>query len=238
VKLDILVFSAHPDDAELACSGTILNQVAKGNKVGIVDFTEGELGTRGSAPLRLKEAEEAGKILGLSVRRNLKLRDGFFQNEEKDLLEIIKQIRAFKPTVVFANAIEDRHPDHGRAAELAERACFLSGLVKIETELDGRPQEAWRPSFVYHYIQDRFIKPDFIVDISLQFEKKLDAIRAFKSQFYDPNDSSPNTYISSPEFMEFLRARAEEYGHAIGVKYGEGFTTYRKLGIDNIFDLK
>ena len=238
MKLDILVLAAHPDDAELACSGTILSHVAKGYKVGIVDLTQGELGTRGSAELRLIEAEESAKILGISVRKNLKLRDGFFQNDEKDLLEIVKQIRAYRPTIVFANAIEDRHPDHGRAGELAERACFLSGLIKIETELDGRSQDAWRPSFVYHYIQDRYIKPDFIVDISSYYEKKLQSIRAFKSQFYDPNESAPNTYISSPEFLDFLKARAEEFGHAIGVKYGEGFTSYRKLGVDDVFGLK
>lgn len=238
MKLDILVLAAHPDDAELACSGTILSHVARGFKVGIVDLTVGELGTRGNGPLRLEEAANSAKILGLSARKNIGLRDGFFQNEEKDLLEIIKQIRAFQPTIVFANAIEDRHPDHGRASELAERACFLSGLIKIESELDGTKQSAWRPKYIYHYIQDRYIKPDFIVDISKFYDKKLEAIKAFKSQFYDPANPSENTYISSPEFLDFLRARAEEFGHAIGVKYGEGFTSYRKIGIDDVTSLK
>jgi N-acetylglucosamine malate deacetylase 1 len=237
VKLDILVLAAHPDDAELACAGTILSHVAKGYKVGVVDLTQGELGTRGNAELRLQEAEESAKILGLSARQNIKLRDGFFQNEEKDLIEIIKQVRLYQPTIVLANAIEDRHPDHGRASELAERACFLSGLIKIETTLNGRPQVAWRPSFIYHYVQDRYIKPDFVVDITPYYEKKVEAIKAFKSQFFDPAASSPNTYISSPEFLEFIRARAEEYGHSIGVKYGEGFTTYRKIGVNNLFNL-
>jgi N-acetylglucosamine malate deacetylase 1 len=238
VKLDILVFAAHPDDAELACGGTILSHVAMGYKVGVIDFTQGELGTRGSAELRLVEAEDSAKILGLSVRKNIKLRDGFFQNEENDLLEIVKQIRVYQPSIVLANAIEDRHPDHGRGAELAERACFLSGLIKVKTELEGRPQLAWRPSFIYHYIQDRYIKPDIVVDISLYYDKKLEAIKAFRSQFYDPDSSSPNTYISSPEFLDFLRARAEEHGHSIGVKYGEGFTSYRKIGVENLFTLK
>ena len=238
MKLDLLVLAAHPDDAELGCAGSILSHVAKGYKVGVIDFTHGELGTRGSAPLRLKEAEDSAKILGLSVRKNLGLRDGFFQNDEKDLLEIVKQIRQYQPTIIFANAIEDRHPDHGRASELAERACFLSGLIKIETELDGKAQQAWRPSFVYHYIQDRYIKPDFVVDISLHYNKKVESILAFKSQFYDPNESSPNTYISSPEFLDFIKARAEELGHSIGVKFGEGFTSYRKLGVDDVFSLK
>jgi len=238
VKLDILVLAAHPDDGELACSGTILSHVAKGYKVGIIDFTQGELGTRGSAELRLQEAEESAKILGLSVRKNISLRDGFFQNEEKDLLEIIKQIREYQPTIVLANAVEDRHPDHGRASELSERACFLSGLIKVETKLNGRPQAAWRPSFIYHYIQDRYIKPDFVTDITPYFEKKIEAIKAFKSQFYDPSSASPDTYISSPEFLEFIRARAEEYGHSIGVKYGEGFTTFRKVGVNDLFDLR
>jgi len=238
VKLDILVFAAHPDDAELACSGTILSHIAKGYKIGIVDLTVGELGTRGSGPLRLIEAQEAAKILGLSVRKNMNFRDGFFQVDESHLLELVKEIRTYRPEIIFANAIEDRHPDHGRGGEIIERACFLSGLVKVETEDNGVPQEAWRPKFVYHYIQDRYIKPDFVVDITPFFDKKIEAIRAFKSQFFDPSNASPNTYISSPEFLDFIRARAEEMGHSIGVKYGEGFTSYRKIGVDDVFSLK
>lgn len=238
MKLDILVFAAHPDDAELGCSGTILSHIAKGYKVGIIDLTMGELGTRGSGPLRLEEAEEAARIMGVYVRRNLYFRDGFFEADENHILRVIKEIRTFQPEIVFANAVEDRHPDHGRAGELLAKACFLSGLIKIETQDNGVQQEAWRPKFVYHYIQDRYIKPDFVVNITPFWDKKIEAMMAFKSQFYNPDNTSPDTYISSPEFLNFIRSRAEEMGHSIGVQYGEGFTSSRRIGVEDVFTLK
>ena len=218
MKLDILVLAAHPDDAELAVAGTIVDAIARGKKVGICDFTRGELGTRGTPEIRLAESAEASKILGIQVRENLELADGFFQNDRGSQLKLIEVIRKYQPDVVLANALEDRHPDHGKGAALAIDACFLSGLRKIET---GLP--AWRPKHVYHYIQDRYLEPDFVIDISAHWEKKEAAIRAFKSQFFDPNSTEPASYISSPDFLHFIEARAKEMGHKIGVKYGEGF---------------
>lgn len=218
MKLDILVMAAHPDDAELAVAGTIVDAIAKGKKVGIVDFTRGELGTRGTPEIRLAESVAASQVLGIHVRENLELADGFFQNDRESQLKLIEVIRKYQPEVVLANALEDRHPDHGKGADLAIDACFLSGLRKIET---GLP--AWRPKHVYHYIQDRYLEPDFVIDISAHWEKKETAIRAFKSQFYDPNSTEPASYISSPDFLAFIEARAQEMGHKIGVKYGEGF---------------
>ncbi len=232
MKLDILVLAAHPDDAELACSGTILAHVAMGKKVGVVDLTRGELGTRGTPETRAHEAEEGAKTLGLSVRENLGLADGFFQNDEKSLLAIVKAIRKYQPEIVLANAIEDRHPDHGMGGAVAIRACFLSGLRKIETG-----QGVWRPKNIYHYIQDRMLQPDFVFDITPYWEKKLESIKIFKSQFFDPNSKEPISYISTPEFMQFIEARAVEFGHAIGVKYGEGFTKEKQIGIRDLFGL-
>ena len=237
MKLDILVFASHPDDAELGCSGTIISQIEKGNKVGIIDLTRGELGTRGSSELRAKEAEEATKIMQLSVRENLRFADGFFENDKAHLIEIIKVIRKYKPEIVLANAIDDRHPDHAQGARLVSRACFLSGLIKVETGLYSQVQDAWRPKQLYHYLQDRFIKPDFVVDITPYWAKKVEVIRAFKSQFHDPESKEPVTYISSPDFLTFIEARAQEIGHSIGVKYGEGFTKEKQLGVKNLFDL-
>ncbi len=218
MKLDILVMAAHPDDAELAVAGTISDAISKGKKVGIVDFTRGELGTRGTPEIRLAESAEASKILGIQIRENLELADGFFQNDRESQLKLIEVIRKYQPDVVLANALEDRHPDHGKGAALAIDACFLSGLRKIETNFP-----AWRPKHIYHYIQDRYLEPDFVIDISAHWEKKEAAIRAFKSQFFDPNSTEPASYISSPEFLHFIQARAQEMGHKIGVKYGEGF---------------
>ncbi len=232
MKLDILALAAHPDDAELACSGTLLAHIALGKKVGIVDLTLGELGTRGTPETRAQEAAGASKIMGISVRENLGLADGFFQNDEKSLLEIIKAIRKYQPEIVLANAIDDRHPDHGMGGAVATRACFLAGLVKIETG-----QAAWRPKNVYHYIQDRMLKPDFVFDITPYWEKKRDAIKAYKSQFFDPNSTEPVSYISTPEFMQFVEARALEFGHSIGVMYGEGFTREKQIGVKNLFEL-
>lgn len=219
MKLDILVMAAHPDDAELSCSGTILKHIAAGKKVGIVDFTRGELGTRGTPEIRLQESADATKILGLHVRENLGIRDGFFRNDEETQLKLIEIIRKYQPDIVLANALVDRHPDHGKGAQLAIDACFLSGLRQIKTS----DLSAWRPAQVYHYIQDRYIEPDFVVDISAHWDQKEAAIRAFKSQFFDPSSKEPASYISSPDFLNFIQARAMEMGHKIGVKYGEGF---------------
>ena len=219
MKLDILVMAAHPDDAELSCSGTILKHITAGKKVGIVDFTRGELGTRGTPEIRLQESADATKILGLHARENLGIRDGFFKNDEETQMKLIEVIRKYQPDIVLANALEDRHPDHGKGAQLAIDACFLSGLRQIKTG----DLSAWRPSQVYHYIQDRYLEPDFVVDISAHWDQKEAAIRAFKSQFFDPNSTEPTSYISSPDFLNFIQARAMEMGHKIGVKYGEGF---------------
>jgi bacillithiol biosynthesis deacetylase BshB1 len=225
MKLDILVMAAHPDDAELSCAGTILKHIAAGKKVGIVDFTRGELGTRGTPEIRLQESADATKILGLHARENLGIRDGFFRNDEETQLKLIEVIRKYQPDIVLANALEDRHPDHGKGAQLAIDACFLSGLRQIKTG----DLPAWRPAQVYHYIQDRYLEPDFVVDISANWDQKEAAIRAFKSQFFDPNSAEPASYISSPDFLNFIQARAMEMGHKIGVKYGEGFQSQKTL---------
>lgn len=238
MKLDILVMAAHPDDAELGCAGTIARHVAEGYKVGVVDFTQGELGTRGTAQTRAAEAAEAARIQGLAVRENLGFRDGFFRNDEEHQLRVIQAIRKYRPAIVLANAVYDRHNDHGKGASLASDACFLSGLVKIETkDENGNPQQPWRPSAVYHYIQSIFVEPDFIVDISDYWHVKINAIRAFKTQFYDPNSSEPETYISRPGFIKMVESRAVEFGHAIGTQYGEGFTVRRYPGVRSLFDL-
>ncbi|MGD1842361.1 MAG: bacillithiol biosynthesis deacetylase BshB1 [Thermonemataceae bacterium] len=239
MKLDILVFAAHPDDAELSCSGTIAAHIAQGKKVGIVDFTAGELGTRGSVAIRQAEAKAASEALGLSVRDNLQLKDGFFENNAEAQLAVIKAIRTYQPEIVLANALEDRHPDHGRGAKLAYEACFLAGLEKIKTQsAQEEPQKAWRPKALFHYIQDLYMTPDFIVDISAFWTHKMAAIKAFRSQFYDPDSKEADTYISSPTFLEALEARAKEMGHAIGVAYGEGFVKRRALGVQSLFDFK
>jgi N-acetylglucosamine malate deacetylase 1 len=238
MKLEILVIAAHPDDAELACSGTIASQIAKGYKVGILDLTQGEMGTRGTPEIRLEESEAASKILGISVRENLGFKDIFFQDDDSHRLEIVKIIRKYRPEIVLANAVSDRHPDHGKGGSVASNACFMSGLRKIETHLDGIEQSPWRPSHVYHYIQNNYIKPDFVVDITDFWEIKIESIKAFKSQFYDPNNKEPQSFISSAEFLDFIEARAREYGHSIMVKYGEGFTVERTLGITDLKHLK
>jgi N-acetylglucosamine malate deacetylase 1 len=238
MKLDILVIAAHPDDAELACSGTILSHLEKGYKVGILDLTKGEMGTRGTPEIRLEEATSSAEILGIHLRENLGFKDIFFVNDEKHQHAIVEIIRKYRPEIVLANAISDRHPDHGKGGELASAACFLSGLRKLETYQDGQLQEPWRPKYVYHYIQNNYLKPDFVVDITPYWEKKIASIKAFRSQFFDPNSTEPQSFISSSEFLEFIEARAKEFGHAILVKYGEGFTVERMIGVDNLFDLK
>jgi bacillithiol biosynthesis deacetylase BshB1 len=234
MKLDILAIGVHPDDVELGCSGSLLAAISQGKKVGILDLTKGELGTRGTPEGRLQEAQSAAQILGVECRENVGMADGFFKNDEEHQKLLISYIRKFRPDLVLANAIDDRHPDHGRAAQLINDACFYAGLRKVITvSEDGVEQEAWRPKNVFHYIQDRYIKPAFIVDISAFMDKKIEAIRAFKSQFFVPtyNSNEPQSYISTPEFLEFIEARAKELGHAIGVKYGEGFTSYKALGV-------
>lgn len=238
MKLDLLVFAAHPDDAELACSGTILKAVADGKKVGIVDLTRGELGTRGTAEIRDAEAAASAQILGLSVRENLNLKDGFFKNDEEHQLKVIAAIRKYQPEIVLCNAIDDRHPDHGKAAALVNDAIFLSGLPKITTLLEGKAQQAWRPRLQLHYIQDRYIKPDVLVDITPFWEQKVASILAFKSQFYDPQSGEPETYISSPEFLKGVEARAREFGKSTHTTYAEGFTSRKLLGVESLFDLK
>jgi N-acetylglucosamine malate deacetylase 1 len=238
MKLDILVLAAHPDDAEISCAGTIARHVALGHKVGIVDLTRGELGTRGTPEVRAQEAAAAAKILGVSVRENLGLKDGFFQNDPTHQLKVIQAIRKFQPSIVLANAVYDRHIDHGRGASLGYDACFLSGLIRIETvDENGKKQEPWRPQVVYHYIQSLYIEPDFIVDVSDFWEIKMQAIKAFKTQFYDPESNESETFISNPGFTKMLEARAIDWGFAIGTKYGEGFTTRRYPGVKSLFDL-
>jgi len=238
MKLDILVLAVHPDDAELGCSGTIVSHIAQGKKVGIVDLTRGELGTRGTPELRLQEAEAAGRILGLSARENLALRDGFFRNDEEHQKAIIPAIRRYQPDIILTNALYDRHPDHGRASDLVREACFYSGLRQIRTtDTDGSEQAPWRPKVLYHFIQDRYIKPDLVVDITPYWDQKVASIKAYRSQFYDPESKEPASYISNPDFLDFIEARALEFGHYIGVRYGEGFTADRMLGVRSLFDL-
>ncbi|SDG61829.1 bacillithiol biosynthesis deacetylase BshB1 [Pedobacter terrae] len=238
MKLDILVIAVHPDDAELCCSGTILKHIALGKKVGIVDLTRGELGTRGTAETRDGEAADSAKILGLHIRENLRLRDGFFQNDEFHRLEVIKVIRKYQPEIILSNALEDRHPDHGRAGDLVYDSVFLSGLQKIETSMDGVLQEAHRPRLLLQFIQDRYLKPDIIVDISDHMDKKIESIQAFKTQFYNPDVEGQETYISSPEFFESVIGRSREFGKSIGATFGEGFTSRKLLGVDSLFDLR
>ncbi|MFN0049423.1 MAG: bacillithiol biosynthesis deacetylase BshB1 [Cytophagales bacterium] len=237
MELDILAFAAHPDDVELSAAGTLMAHIEKGYKVGILDFTRGELGSRGSADLRDMEAKDSTKILNLNARENLLFADGFFENNKEHQLEIIKQIRKYRPKIVLLNAPEDRHPDHRKAAQLGNDACFLSGLLKIETKLNGEFQKEWRPKLIYHYIQDRLLPQDFVVDITPFFERKMNAIKAFKSQFFDPESQEPATYISDPKYFDYVEARMLEYGHSIGVKYAEGFIKQRQIGVSSLFDL-
>lgn len=238
MKLDILAIGVHPDDVELSCAGTLLKHIAQGKKVGILDLTQGELGSRGSAELRLKEAAKAAEVLGVSVRENLGMADGFFENNKENQIAIIEALRKYQPDVVLANAITDRHPDHGRAAKLISDACFYAGLVKIETTDNGQKQEKWRPKAVYNYVQDRYLKPDFVVDVSEFVDKKMEAILCFSSQFYDPKSKEPATPISGESFLTFIKARMMQYGREIGVEYAEGFTAERYVGVEDITLLK
>jgi len=234
MKLDILAFGAHPDDVELGCGATLAKEISLGKKVGIIDLTQGELGTRGSAELRLQEATKAKEILGASVRENLGFADGFFVNDKEHQLEIIKILRKYKPDIVLCNAIDDRHIDHPKGSELVSNACFLSGLLKIETELDGVKQEKWRPKNVYHYIQWKNIEPDFVVDVSGFVNQKLEAVMAYGSQFYDPKSNEPETPITSKNFIDSITYRAQDLGRLIGVTHAEGFTTERYVAVENL----
>ncbi|MBK8825700.1 MAG: bacillithiol biosynthesis deacetylase BshB1 [Saprospiraceae bacterium] len=238
MKVDILAIGVHPDDVELCASGTILKHLDLGYTVAICDLTQGELGTRGSGPLRLQEAEKAKQILGISHRENLGMADGFFQHNEENIKKIAKVIRKYKPEIVLANAVTDRHPDHGRASKLISDACFYAGLVKIETRDDeGLIQSAWRPKAVYHYIQDRNLKADFVVDITQYLDKKIESIMAYSSQFFDPESKEPETPISSKAFIDYMKAKNRAYGRDIGAEYAEAFTVERNMGVKNLFDL-
>lgn len=233
MKLDILAIAAHPDDVELSCAGTLMMEKARGKRVGIADLTRGELGTRGTPQTRAQEAADALAVMGLDVRVNLELPDGFFENTRTSQLEVIKAIRRFQPSIVLTNAPSDRHPDHGRAAQLVKDAAWLSGLRKIETEWEGQLQAAWRPTYVFHFIQDRWLEPDFVFDISPVMEQKLSAIRAFKTQFDTQPDDEPQTYISTPGFLQSIIDRGRMTGKLIGVAYAEGFISEKKLGVRN-----
>jgi len=239
LKLDLLVISVHPDDAELGCAGTILKHIAAGKKVGIVDLTQGELGTRGTAETRREEAENATNLLGITIRENLKMRDGFFRNDEEHQLKVIEVIRKYKPEIVISNALADRHPDHGRAGNLVNDAVFLSGLRKITTKNQDLEQEPHRPRLLLQLIQDYYIKPDIVIDISDYWDQKLKVVQAFKTQFFNPEyqENEPQTYISRPEFLQVIESRAIEFGKDIQAKYAEGFTCRRLLGVNNLFDL-
>lgn len=237
MKVDILAIGAHPDDVELSCSGTLLKHIALGKICGILDLTRGELGTRGSAELRMQEAAEAAKILGVRFRENLNMADGFFSNDKGHQLQIIKKIRQYQPEIILCNAVSDRHPDHARASQLVSEAAFYSGLRRVETEFNGKTQEAWRPKAVYHYVQDRQLKPDLVVDITGFEEKKMQAIQAFKSQFYDPNSTEPISPIAVKNFLDVIRGKMAVFGRDISVEYAEGFNVERTIGVNNLFDV-
>lgn len=238
MKLDILAFGAHPDDVELGCSGTIAKEISLGKKVGIIDLTRGELGTRGSVATRNEESAKASEILGVVARENLDMRDGFFVNDEAHQLKVIEMIRKYRPDVVLCNAIADRHIDHGKGSKLVSDACFLSGLRQIKTKLNGEIQEAWRPKVVYHYIQWQNIEPDFVVDISDYIDKKMESVLAYGSQFYDPKSNEPITPITSKNFLDSIKYRAQDLGRLVGVDYAEGFTVERYLAVNSLGDLK
>jgi len=233
MKTDILAIGAHPDDVELGCGGTLIKMISEGKKIAIVDLTQGELGTRGTEETRRQEAENAAKILGISNRENLKMKDGFLQNSEEYQMRIVKIIRKYQPEIVLANAIEDRHPDHAKAAKLISDACFLSGLRKIETEYNGKIQEIWRPKHLFHYIQWKNIVPDFVIDISDFMDKKIEACLAYQTQFYNPDSKEPITPIATKDFLESLTYRAQDLGRLSGVAYAEGFTTEKMIALKN-----
>jgi bacillithiol biosynthesis deacetylase BshB1 len=239
MKLDILAFGAHPDDIELACAGTIIKAIKSGKKAGIIDLTEGQLGTRGTAELRLKEANKAAKIMGVEFRESLGMMDGFFKHDDEHMHKIIVKIRQYQPYIVLCNPPYDRHPDHGRASKLVSDACFYAGLKNIESELDGKKQEPYRPAKVFYYMQHFSLTPSFLVDISEEMEQKMDAVKAFSSQFYDPNSKEPETVLTSPDFLKHIYERSANWGYIIGAKYAEGFMAQKEIfGVNSIFDIK
>ena len=233
MKLDILAFGAHPDDIELGCAGTILAEKKNGKKIGIIDLTQGELGTRGSAAIRKEEAAAAAKILNVDIRENLALADGFFKNDEAHQRQVIRAIRKYQPEIIICNAPEDRHPDHGRSSQLVEDAVFLSGLRKIETFDNDLPQAVWRPAFVFNYVQDRYLHPNFVIDITAEMDQKIASVKAYGTQFVNPDLDEPQTYISTPDFLESVIYRAKMFGKMIGVKYGEGYLSKKMIGFNN-----
>ncbi|AOW19480.1 bacillithiol biosynthesis deacetylase BshB1 [Urechidicola croceus] len=237
MKLDILAIGAHPDDVELGCGATIAKEISLGKKVGILDLTRGELGTRGSAEIRKIEATKGAQVLGIQIRENLGFADGFFVNDKEHQLKIIEIIRKYQPEVVLCNAIEDRHIDHGKGSKLVSDACFLSGLRKIETIYDGKQQSSWRPKHVYHYIQWKNIEPDFVIDVSGFMDKKLEAVKAYSSQFYDPNSKEPVSPITSKNFLDSVIYRGQDLGRLIGTDFGEGFTVERYVAVNSLSDL-
>ncbi len=240
MKLDILAIGVHPDDVELGCSGTLINEIKRGKKAGIIDLTQGELGTRGNIDTRYSEAANAARIIGVEFRENLKMRDGFFRNDEEHQLKLISAIRKYQPNIVFSNVLHDRHPDHGRAGHLISQACFLSGLSKIITrDENNKVQDRWRPAYVLHYIQDWYHEPDFLIDITDVFEQRMKSIEAYTTQFHNPDEEieGPQTYISTPDFLEAVIARARMFGKRIGVKFAEGFISEKKLGLKNLDSL-
>ncbi len=238
MKLDILAIGAHPDDIELGCGATIAKEIANGKKVGVIDLTRGELGTRGTAETRDAEAMEASRILGVSERVNMKFADGFFSNDRAHQMEIIKMIRKYQPDIVLCNAVDDRHIDHGKGSKLVSDACFLSGLMKIKTEIDGEDQDSWRPKFVYHYIQWKNLEPDVVVDVTGFIDTKMDAVMAYKTQFFDSESEAPETPISSSNFIESIKYRARDLGRLVGVEFAEGFTVERYVAVDSFYNLK
>lgn len=237
MKLDILAFGAHPDDVELGCAATLAKEISNGKKVGIVDLTRGELGTRGSAEIRDKEAAKAAEILGVQVRENLRFRDGFFVNDEHHQMKVIEMIRKYQPEVVICNAVKDRHIDHGKGSDLVSNACFLSGLRRISSEFEGMEQEAWRPKLVYHYIQWENLDPDFVVDVSGFMELKIQAVKAYGSQFFDPNSEEPVSPIATENFLDSITYRARDLGRLIGKDHAEGFTVERYVAVDHLDQL-
>ncbi len=237
MKLDILAFGAHPDDVELGCAGTLAKEVSLGKSVGIIDLTQGELGTRGSAEIRFQEATNAAQILGVTVRENLKMRDGFFVNDETHQLQVIKMIRKYRPEIVLCNAVDDRHIDHAKGSKLISDSCFLAGLQKVETVFEGNIQAAWRPKLVYHYIQWKSIEPDFVVDITGFMDRKMEAIMAYDSQFYNPNTNEPVTPIATKNFLESIKYRSQDLGRLIGTDFAEGFTVERYMAVSSLGDL-
>jgi len=237
MKLDILVIMAHPDDAELSCSGTIISSIKMGMKVGMIDLTKGELGTRGNEKIRIKEANNSAKLMQVQFRENLNFKDSLFKISNKNKLKIVEKIRQYKPAIVITNSTNDRHPDHEKASRIVYESCFISGLQKYKTKQNNTYQKCWRPEIVLFSIQDKYVEPDFIVDISKYFKQKMKSIFCFKSQFYDSNSKEPESYISSKHFIKFIESRSIEFGHAIGVDYGEGFKSSKKIKINNLSNL-